>query len=60
MPLGFCFLYKGHPLDPTVEAGVKAATVAMPHEQHLIVFIDNVQCGNIVAAKQGAPSHLAK
>ena len=44
LPTNFCFLYNGHPLDPNVEATMKAADVAVSHESQYILLIDNVHC----------------
>jgi len=60
MPLGFCFLFKGHPLDPSIESTLKAATISTPHEQHLIVFVDHEVCSfNEEAKRLGDPFNLA-
>ena len=52
LPTNFCFLYNGHPLDPNVEATMKAADVAVSHESQYIVLIDNVHC-NIAPDSNG-------
>eukprot|EP00966_Prymnesium_polylepis_P210845 4882851-Prymnesium_polylepis.1 len=44
LPTNFCFLYNGHPLDPNVEAAMKASEVAVSHESQYILLIDNVHC----------------
>ena len=44
MPTDFCFLFRGHPLDPTVEDTIGATRVAVPMSDHLVVLIDNEHC----------------
>jgi len=44
LPTNFCFLFNGHPLDPNVEANMKASDVAIPNERQRILLIDNVHC----------------
>ena len=51
-PAAFCFLYDGQPFDPSVEASVKAASVAVAwppasDAQQYIVLIDNLHHCNI-------------
>ena len=36
LPTNFCFLYNGHPLDPNVEASIRAAEVAIVSETQLM------------------------
>jgi len=53
MPTNYCFLFKGYPLDPTIEKTLQATAVATSSEQgHSIVLIDNLQC---TAIKQATP-----
>ncbi|KAL1511575.1 hypothetical protein AB1Y20_006369 [Prymnesium parvum] len=57
LPTNFCFLFNGHPLDPNVEASMKAVDVAVSHEAQYILLIDNVHCN--IAPEGGAwPSRL--
>jgi len=44
MPRDYCFLYKGHPLDPSVEGTLHAAAVGLETESQVILFIDSVHC----------------
>lgn len=44
LPTNFCFLLNGHPLDPSVEANIKAYDVAVSHDSQFILLIDNLQC----------------
>jgi len=51
MPQSYCFLFKGHPLDPTVEATMRATEVATKSSQHLLLFIDTLQCASATPPK---------
>lgn len=44
LPNNFCFLFNGHPLDPSVEISLKATDVAIPNAGHYVLLVDNVHC----------------
>jgi len=44
VPSDFCFLYKGHALDPSVEVNMKAMKVAVHNEDQHVVFADTIHC----------------
>jgi len=58
MPHNFCFLYKSHPLDPSVEATVKALSAGVPIDQNIVLFIDNLQCNLDATARRGGIKNL--
>ena len=44
LPTNFCFLFNGHPLDPSAEANIRAVEVAFVYAEHYVVLIDNTRC----------------
>lgn len=44
VPSDFCFLYKGHALDPSVEANMRAMKVAVHNEDQHVIFADTIHC----------------
>lgn len=45
VPRNFCFLFKGHALDPSVEDKMRAMKIAVHNEDQYMLFIDTTHCG---------------
>ena len=44
VPHDFCFLFKGHALDPSVEDKMRAMKIAVHNEDQYMLFIDTTHC----------------
>tara|TARA_B110001452_G_scaffold260718_1_gene258562 strand:+ start:2022 stop:3914 length:1893 start_codon:yes stop_codon:yes gene_type:complete len=63
IPADFCFLFKGHALDPSAEPAVKANQVAVRNEQQLVIFADSTHCtigpSSLLGTTQSRPHEKA-